>query len=477
MTLFKVFAGWDTNLKFDWLSRIRHWKKDLFIHTQNRLAFQYSVLIMIFLTLFITIVYFLISTVISFEQERQLQSITDQETRVIQNALRDSTLSQQEWENLNTMRESGNQFFYYVVNPNGQLLFGDEFIHRLQPEILRLVQGWIPHPHEIRYGDMTLPPSPRRGFHLPPEERQIRLMMTGRAIFQGDQLVAIFYTGKDVSFIHELTQRLLMILVILGILFFGIALFLSYFMSKRAMIPIRKSFERQREFVADASHELRTPLSIFHSSLDVLEMEEEQFSDFSRNVLFNMKDEVKRMTHLVSDLLTLARSDTGLPDLKMERFDLVPSVEQLVRSTQTLAHSKDIGLHLHTSSPLMVYGDEERLKQLLYILLDNAIKYTPDGGEVNLSLSIESHDKQPILHIVVQDTGVGIPVEEQDRIFDRFYRVDKNRSRQMGGTGLGLAIAKWIVEAHHGTIQVFSTVGKGSTFTVIIPIMNPKVKA
>lgn len=476
MTSFKVFEGWDTRLNYNWLSRSRNWKADLFIHTQTRLTFLYSIMIMIFLSLFVTVVYFLVDTVVSYDQERHLQLITDQEMKVLGQALMDHTLSQEEMDNLNTIRESGNQFFYYLVNPQGQVIFGDAFIPRLQPKLLQLVDGWVPHSHEIRYGTVKLPP-PRRGPDLGAHNgREIDLMITSRAIYQGNQIVGMFYTGKDVSFINQLLKQLLIILVILGFLFLGVALWLSYFMSKRAMIPIRKSFDRQREFVADASHELRTPLSILNSSLDVVEMEDgDQLSEYSRKVLRNMKDEVKRMTHLVSNLLTLARSDSGVPDLKVESFDMVSSAVQLVDTAQTLANSKDIKLNLQAPESLMVSGDPDRLKQLMYILLDNAIKYTPNGGEVHLTLSKELAEKQPVLHITVKDTGLGIPVEDQERIFDRFYRVDKNRSRQMGGTGLGLAIAKWIVNAHHGTIEVSSVQGEGSTFCVIIPISYEKV--
>ncbi|MED1854675.1 ATP-binding protein [Brevibacillus borstelensis] len=244
------------------------------------------------------------------------------------------------------------------------------------------------------------------------------------------------------------------------------------------MIPIRQSFQRQKEFVADASHELRTPLSILNSSLDVFEMEDgEHLSDFSKTVLVNMKDEVKRMAKMVSDLLTLARSETDRPALTVERFDLVPTIEQLVSSTGPLAQSKNISLHHHMPSILIVYGDHERIKQLLYILVDNAIKYTPPGGEVHLTVSVEAREKQTMILIKVRDTGVGIAPEDAERIFDRFYRVEKNRSRKMGGTGLGLAIAKWIVEIHQGNIHVSSVPGQGSTFTVALPISTSKSAA
>lgn len=448
----------------------------MFLHTQARLAAQYSFLIMIFLILFIAIVYFLVDFLISFDQERNLDRTANLQARAIQEFLKDGSMSKQELSILVDILQSENQFFYYVVAPNGQLLFGDEVIEPLRPAILAQTQGWLPQSNEVRIKSINAHVA-RGGFGRSQQEpRKMYLMMTGRPIYNGDQLVCILYSGRNVSFIYEVNERLLSILMVIGILFLGIAIFLSYFMSKRAIIPIRRSFQRQREFVADASHELRTPLSILNSSLDVLKMEEEeQLSDFSRKVLSNMKIEVKRMTNMVSDLLTLARSDSGVPDLKMESLDLIPIVKQAVDSTQALAQSKEIHLNCETPAQLNFHGDQERLKQLVYILLDNAIKFTPKGGEVNLSISTNKEAKHPSNKLVIQDTGVGIPAEDLQRIFERFYRVDKNRSRQLGGTGLGLAIAKWIVEAHRGSIHASSTMGEGSTFTVTLPLGKENV--
>ncbi|MEW9669331.1 sensor histidine kinase [Ammoniphilus sp. 3BR4] len=458
-------------MKFNLGTRLQQLKKDMFLHTQARLAAQYSFLIMVFLILFIAIVYFLVDFLISFDQERHLERTANQQARAIKEFLKDGSMSTQELNILVDILQSENQFFYYVVAPNGQLLFGDEVIEPVRHEILKQARGWIPQSNEIRIRTINSP-VPRGGFGRPQQEpRQMHLMMTGRSIYNGDQLVCILYSGRNVSFIYEVNERLLSILMVIGILFLVVAIFLSYFMSKRAIIPIRRSFQRQREFVADASHELRTPLSILNSSLDVLNMEEEEkLSDFSRKVLSNMKNEVKRMTNMVSDLLTLARSDSGVPDLKIESFDLIPIVRQAVDSTQALAQSKEISLNYETPSHLNFRGDQERLKQLIYILLDNAIKFTLKGGQVNLVLSTAMEAKHSVLKMMIQDTGVGIPAEDLQWIFDRFYRVDKNRSRQMGGTGLGLAIAKWIVEAHHGSIEASSRIGEGSTFTVTMPL-------
>ena len=241
----------------------------------------------------------------------------------------------------------------------------------------------------------------------------------------------------------------------------------------KMMDELESSITRQKRFVEDASHELRTPLSVLLSSIDAMEMTiDTEKDDFSRKLLFNMKDEVKRMTNLVSGLLTLARSDSDQVEIKLEKFEFRSIAEKAIVSLQPLAASKQINLNLTAPENVIAGGDSEKLSQLLYILLDNGIKYTPIGGEVHLVLS----DKENELCIQVTDTGIGIKPEDHARIFDRFYRSDKSRSRQIGSHGLGLAIAKWIVEIHNGTIQVNSEVGKGSTFTIRIPTSNMNSK-
>jgi signal transduction histidine kinase len=471
---FKAFVGWGINLNYNLLAWIRKRKKqDLFRHTQNRLSVQYSGLMMLFLTLFIIIVYLLINGVIFYEQKIQIQSLADQEWRFIQDALNnDNVLDKQELDNLNIIQGSGNQFFYYVLNPEGEYIFGDETVHRLRPALVHLVQGWNPQVDDIHYETIELP---HRKSEMKPSdtEHKIHLMIVGRPIIRNNQLVGIFYSGKDISSNYNLREMFLILLIGLGVLFFGIALWVSYLMSKRAMIPIIRSFKRQKEFAADASHELRTPLSVLLTSIEALEMEE-GINDFSRNILSTMKDEVKRTTKLVTDLLTLARSDSDEISLRLEKFNIQPSAEQLISSIEPLAKAKQINLYLSSINPLWVYADRERLRQLMYILLDNAIKYTPENGKVTLSLSIHSEGQSQSLNIKVVDTGIGINPDYQDRIFDRFYRVDKARSRELGSHGLGLSIAKWIVDAHQGKIQIASELGKGTTFTIKIPFKKEK---
>ena len=161
--------------------------------------------------------------------------------------------------------------------------------------------------------------------------------------------------------------------------------------------------------------------------------------------------------------LVVARSDNQALKLKIVRKDLVAVAEQTLRLMQPLADKKKIVLQSTGPKTLPVRADEQKLKQLILILVDNAVKYTPDGGEVHVGFEKAPQGR---VRFFVQDTGIGIAKEDQRRIFDRFYRVDKARSREMGGNGLGLSIAQEIVNLHQGSIEVTSTLGKGTRFTV-----------
>ncbi|NRD76755.1 GHKL domain-containing protein [Bacillus sp. BRMEA1] len=433
---------------------------------------MYSSLLMLFLILFIIIVFAVLYFVILKNQEHELDSLINQEASFIENYLfKNDQNGLQGIQNQEIVFAGVNQYFYYVINSNGDIMMGSEANPKLRPELMVLLKESKIKDQEIKQETLKVDRNPRnrRGeFHPQEEAQDIRLLIASKSIFYKGQYMGKLYIGKDISFAYQLFHWLFIILAALGTIFFGVATFLSMVMSKRAMIPITKAFKRQREFVADASHELRTPLSVLLSSIDAMEMTLEPSADdgFAQKLLSNMRQEVKRMTNLVSDLLTLARSDSDSIETKIETFDFRPQADKAMESVSPLAASKEISLQLDAPETLVVMGDSQRLSQLLYILLDNAIKYTPAGGVVCLFLAKESQH----LCIKVEDTGIGISQEDQKHIFERFYRADKSRSRQMGGHGLGLSIAKWIVDIHHGTIQLTSEPGKGSTFVIRIPM-------
>ncbi len=222
-----------------------------------------------------------------------------------------------------------------------------------------------------------------------------------------------------------------------------------------------RSFETMRCFMADASHELRTPLAVIRGETDVALAHERSAEEY-RGSLEIIREEAKRLSLLVDDLLNLARADAGHRPLRLEEFYLNDLVEECCRSVQALAARKRIQVTCSCPEDVPFRGDQELMRRLVVNLLDNGIRYTPDGGAVSVRVETQAAS----IRLVVSDTGRGIPPESAQRVFERFYRVDQARSRGEGGFGLGLPIAKWVAESHRGTIELSSTSERGSTFTV-----------
>lgn len=224
------------------------------------------------------------------------------------------------------------------------------------------------------------------------------------------------------------------------------------------------SFEGMRKFMADASHELRTPLSIIRGEADVALSQDRDATEY-REALTIIQDEAKRLSRIVDDMMALARADVGQRPLQIAEFYLNDLVEECCRAARVLALREGVSLTLEPTADIAYRGDEDLLRRMLLNLLDNATKYTPSGGSISVRIMIESGH----INIVVSDTGIGIPANSAPHVFERFFRVDKARSRADGGSGLGLAIAKWVAEAHKGSIDLASSPGHGSKFTVSLP--------
>jgi len=229
------------------------------------------------------------------------------------------------------------------------------------------------------------------------------------------------------------------------------------------LASIESAYAAQQRFVSDASHELRAPLTAIQGNLELIRRHPEMPPADRDEALGEAEREAVRLTRLVADLLALARADAGVT-LRHETVDLDAVTLEVFRSARQLAQGQE--LTLDPFEPVQITGDADRLKQLLLILLDNALKYTPAGRRVTLGLSSCEHGAE----ITVRDTGVGIAAEDLPRVFERFYRADPARSRDAGGTGLGLPIAHWIVEQHRGAIQIDSAPEQGTTVTVSLPL-------
>lgn len=235
----------------------------------------------------------------------------------------------------------------------------------------------------------------------------------------------------------------------------------AYAELQAAYSRIEETLASQRRFIADVSHELRTPLTTIRGNAGLLQQVETLSSEDRADSVAQIAGEAERMSRLVQDLLVLARADAG-QHLRREPVEVGPLLREVARQAALIADGVEVRVEAVAEAETL--GDRDYLKQLLLILVDNALKYTPRGGSVSLSSSVG--DAAVSLRVV--DTGVGIAPEDQPHVFERFYRADRARSSR--GTGLGLAIARWIVEEHRGRIEVESEVGRGSAFTVTLPL-------
>ena len=233
----------------------------------------------------------------------------------------------------------------------------------------------------------------------------------------------------------------------------------------------RKDQEIRREFVANVSHELRTPLTNVRSYAETLHDSSDVPPEMANSFLDVILSETDRMTHIVQDLLTLSRLDAGSTEMVFTRFPFHDAIESVVRSNSLNAKQRGHELTYVPEGELpLITGDRSRLEQVMMNILGNAIKYTPDGGHIRVTAGAGPDTAW----MEVRDDGIGIPEKDRERIFDRFYRVDKARSRESGGTGLGLSIAQEIVQRHHGSIALAPHEGPGTTVRITLPITQPQ---
>ena len=240
----------------------------------------------------------------------------------------------------------------------------------------------------------------------------------------------------------------------------------GWLLVRKSTGPVEASMETMRRFMADAAHELRTPITVLRSQAEVA-LQRERDSEGYAAALRRVESEAARLGATVEDLLTLARADAGERPLERRRVFLDDLALDAASAAQALAATRGVALEVGTFEEAVVTGDPALLRQLLMIVLDNAVKFTPGGGQVRVSAAAPSGQAE----VVVEDTGVGITAEQLPHIFDRFYRGDPARARGNGaeGAGLGLAIARWIAEAHGARIEVTSEVGKGTRVAIRFP--------
>jgi len=332
---------------------------------------------------------------------------------------------------------------------------------------------------------------------------EIRLYI---APFSGESGIGAIVVGRSTAQVTEVLERFMSILIIAALATMALAGGGGFFMARRVLKPVERirqtaeeigesdlsrrieagsedelgrlastlnrmigrleaAFSRQRQFTADASHELRTPLAIMQAESTLALRKKRTPGDY-RKSLELISQEAGHMSAIVGNLLYLARIDAGKDQVNFERINLKGLLTELSSDIEVLAREKGIEFKLAPLEDLSIEGDRVKLEQLFLNLLENAIRYTPSGGSI--SASMVRQDKTAV--IAIEDTGIGISKEHMPHLFERFYRVDKARSRAEGGAGLGLAICKHIAQVHHGKIEVESQADKGSTFSVSLPL-------
>ena len=345
----------------------------------------------------------------------------------------------------------------YMLQPGSDMLLHDQVNGSpVGQQLLALRSEWPQHDRKVNW--VTL-----RAAH-----DRLWIYLIGRdQILDGNASVATLYMFKDLSDYYYEEKGEILWLVLMSLFFICCGAGVGYYLAGRSIKPIREMFKRQREFVADASHELRTPLTVMGIAAEGMEGDtDSNFSEFTVDTVKTMRIEIKRMNNLVAALLSLARNDAGAGDLKLEQVNFNVLFEQTLGTLSMLAEQKGLKLEQRLAQErLIIWGDRMRLEQLLTILVDNAIKYSARG---TVTVSALRQNRQ--LVIKVEDEGIGIDTQDIERIFERFYRVDKARTRAEGGFGLGLPIAKLIVEQHQGTIEVESKKNGGSSFIVKLPL-------
>jgi heavy metal sensor kinase len=334
-----------------------------------------------------------------------------------------------------------------------------------------------------------------------------KFRIVGSKLYNEGSVIGYVLVGQSFEKLYESMDNLLSVLLIsIGITTL-IILILSYFLTERSLKPIdsliaqagrisrdnlndrldvenpedeigkltnvlngllkrlQDSFEKEQEFMADAAHELKTPLTVLRTHWED-ELSNKDLPDNFKEKLVKDIETITRLSKLINNLLLLSNSEYGVLKVDFENLDLSELVKDVVDNTTVLAELKNQTINLVELTPVFVEGDKTKLYQLFFNLLDNAINYTQEKGNINISVKRENRNAL----VEIQDNGIGIPDNDLPHIFRRFYRVHKDRSQKLGGNGLGLAIVKLITEIHNGEIQVESQVGKGTSFIVKIPV-------
>lgn len=319
-----------------------------------------------------------------------------------------------------------------------------------------IIDKWVHHQRSIRVSFVSMP-----------DNSQKVIIFTAKTIFdEGNNSLGRIYIARDITSDYRMLVNLVFVLLIIAVIFTMISTIISYFFAGNVIKPFFFTLNYQKKFMTDVSHELRTPLMVLLTSIDYIENDDTNIiSADSSETLECMQNEIKRMSNIIGDLVLLAKSDCGDINVHKEDFLVNNLVNQILNVLKPIAKKKNVKLQLVSDEEFKIFADKQRISQLFFILLDNAIKYNMENGFVNIKIA---KSKTHMIDIVIQDTGIGIPVDSQQKVFQRFYRDSKVQIKGIEGSGLGLSIARWIVNTHGGIIKMKSSEKEGTTFYISI---------
>lgn len=447
----------------------------IFRDTERQLTRRYLLLISLFLIAFIALTYFICYFTLMSQEKRSITNLLEQDQQMLENRMQQEGQSLVQLATQKPNITSQNQIFYYVTDRHQNIIAQNEFKPEKTSGYLSLIKNKFPGnialyeqnamieaPHHNFKKEDKPKPGHEQKSENNNERKEANVLIGATPIHQNHQIVGYLYVGKNMTAIHQLMNNVLIVLIAMLILFILIGYFLSRTMSKRAMVPIERAYEKEKAFVSNASHELRTPLAVLLSATELLEIEDavEQHPETMKTVQ-TMKHEINRLKDLVTNLLFIARNDANI-QTETTSFNTQPELERLTKQLSLIANEKGVSIQLNTQ-PANISFNLSQFQQMALIIIDNAIKYTKPNTKIIINSQI--NNKSYIL--TVEDHGNGIDPSDLQKIFDRFYRSDKARNRT--GHGLGLSIAKQIIASHKGTISAENT-EHGAKFIVKIPV-------
>lgn len=419
---------------------------NMFEKTRRKLTITYTILFSVFLVLFAGISLKIMFTTFIDDEEIAIRKLAQHEGEEYVSA-----------NELPVDDFNSDLMYAYMKSPTGEIVIDQLTGAPLASEIFAQMEKWPKNDNETTFLILNTP------------DNTTAVFLLGRStLLKNDTTLGTLYMFKNLTTYYNTAIEAVTIVAIMLLLFLLSATFIGYYLSGQSLNMIKTAFSRQKEFTADASHELRTPLSVLSLATEGIKHDTDStLSDFSIQALTDIQNETKRLKQLTESLLTLARSDFQNTMLPKENIYLHSEITQVLNLLQPLASQKDINVIYQGLTDIAIQINKEGLIQVIHILVTNAIKYSTP----NTTILVESAIKNNFLYIKVTDQGIGIAPADLDKIFERFYRVDKARSRRETGFGLGLSIAKSVVTQLHGKIHVSSKLNVGSTFTVQFPLV------